>query len=124
MIEPVGFFSKLLRYVGVKTKHEEDGRTDSITYLGMFGMTVDQARARDMTLVATNIDGFDDRFTEVLDWCRDRGCKVFWDRVTWDKWKGCWESNGIGGVDVLFIASDVPEVITEARLSWGGYHNG
>jgi len=94
------------------------GKDDRV-YLGAFGTSVGEQSRQGMHLVAVDSHQLDQVFEDLQDWCRDRGCKLFWDRVIWDQWHQRWESNGIGGADVMFIATADEHVATEAWLAWG-----
>lgn len=123
-------FQKLVaeakRLISNVQPHQKEDDASEHTYLGMFGMTVDVARSNGLTLIPTNIVSIEEDLLDLIDWCRDRGCKVFWDRVIWDRWMKRWESNGIGGMDVLFVGvrSNDEETIIEAKLVWGASVDG
>lgn len=117
---PFGFFRGMLGYLGYKTD-QSDVSTSDDTYLGAYSMCVDRIQSDRRHLIATNLHDVDD---ELLEWCRDRGCKLFWDRVIWDNWMHRWQSNGIGGFDILFILAPDSETGMEAKLAWGGYIDG
>lgn len=55
-------------------------------------------------------------------WCQQYFCYYFYDRVWYDKWRHRWESNGIGGYDMLFIATNCDTGAMMSKLGWGCYH--
>lgn len=64
-------------------------------------------------------DYFDDRLNFDL-WCQHNFCYYFLDRVSYDRWasRRRWVSNGIGGIDLLFIATNSEASATMAKLRW------
>lgn len=55
-------------------------------------------------------------------WCQHNHCYYFYDRVLYDRWesgKRRWRTNGIGGVDLLFIATNSETAAIMAKLTWG-----
>ena len=62
-----------------------------------------------------------DEFVDQVDlehWCQVNFCYYFFDRVWYDVWRKRWESNGIGGCDVLVICTDVESSAVMATLKW------
>ena len=52
-------------------------------------------------------------------WCFENQCYYMYDRVVYDPWINRWCSNGIGGGDHYFIATDYDEQFVYAQLVWG-----
>jgi hypothetical protein len=88
-------------------------------YLGAFATSVNEQRRRQQILIPVHHVGTDDaEFADLYHWCQQRGCQLFWDRVIWDALLQRWESNGIGGADLLFIISPDEDTAFEALLTW------
>ena len=99
-----------------RSLHSKKKSEDSKIYLGIFGWSVDQAYGADKIVIATSA-GWDE-LEDLTKWCKENGCRCFWDRVIWDRWMSKYSSNGIGGVDILFIETVDSEVATLSRLIW------
>lgn len=65
---------------------------------------------------------YDTSFREEFDlWCQHNHCYYFYDRVLYDRWafpKRRWVTNGIGGFDLMFIATNYESGATMAKLTW------
>lgn len=70
------------------------------------------------------IDGVEDLYFEKRAefdlWCQHNHCYYFIDRVSCDRWgsRRKWVSNGIGGFDLLFIATNSDTGALMAKLKW------
>jgi hypothetical protein len=52
-------------------------------------------------------------------WCFENRCYYMYDRALYDRWMKRWCSNGIGGGDYYFIATDDDEHFIYAQMVWG-----
>ena len=51
-------------------------------------------------------------------WAMEYQCEILSDRVLWNEWSKRWESNGIGGEDLVFFATNDDEAATMTILRW------
>ena len=51
-------------------------------------------------------------------WCQQNFCYYFYDRVLYDCWAHRYCSNGIGGWDGLFLATNYDNSAVMAKLRW------
>lgn len=52
-------------------------------------------------------------------WCFENRCYYMYDRAFYDPWMKRWYSNGIGGGDYYFIATNSDEHFVHAQMRWG-----
>ena len=55
---------------------------------------------------------------ELHEWANEYNCVCMMDRALYNKWNNRWESNGIGGGDYYFLATNDDEVATISMLRW------
>lgn len=81
-------------------------------------LNVDHAYNEFKHVIMVNRSPWPDR-DEFDMWCQLNLCYYCYDRVWYDKWRNRWESNGIGGFDVLFVLTDNDDTAVMAQLVWG-----
>ena len=52
------------------------------------------------------------------EWCQANDCYWLYDRAWYDQWNNRWESNGIGGGDYFFLATNSDESSVLAKIIW------
>ena len=57
--------------------------------------------------------------SELDAWCIDNDCYFMYDRAIYDQWMKRWFSNGIGGSDYYFVATNNKESFVHAQMVWG-----
>lgn len=57
-------------------------------------------------------------FEDAIAWAKEHNCEILVDRVLWDPWMQKWASNGIGGGDYLFFATNDEATALMTALRW------
>jgi hypothetical protein len=90
--------------------------------LGMH--SVDWAYSEYQHVFPINIDNYWLERDELDEWCQLNHCYHFIDRVFYDAWskKRPWKSNGMGDMDLVFIATNWDTGAIMAKLRWGVFN--